>query len=33
MVKTFETDKLKGYDVLLDMYEDDMGTKEYDQFF
>ena len=33
MVKTFETDELKGYDVLLDMYEDNMGIKEYDQFF
>lgn len=32
-VKYLETDSLKGYDVLLDMYEEGMGTKEYDQFF
>lgn len=33
VVKLYETDTLKGYDVLLDMYEDEMGIKEYDQFF
>lgn len=33
MVKYLETDTLKGYDVLLDMYEPGMTTKDYDQFF
>ncbi|MFA6800660.1 MAG: carboxypeptidase M32 [Acholeplasmataceae bacterium] len=33
LVKYLETDELKGYDVLLDMYEDDFGVKEYDAFF
>ena len=28
-----EKDGLKGYDVLLDMYENDFSTKEYDVFF
>lgn len=32
-VKYLETDTLKGYDVLLDMYEEGMGMKEYDEFF
>lgn len=32
-VKYFETDTLKGYDVLLDMYEEGMGINEYDAFF
>ena len=32
-VKYLETDKLKGYDILLDEYERGMTTKEYDQFF
>ncbi len=33
LVKYLETDELKGYDVLLDMYEEGFGVKEYDQFF
>ena len=33
MVKYLETDTLKGYDVLLDMYEPGMKTTDYDQFF
>lgn len=33
LVKYLETDELKGYDVLLDFYEEGMGMKEYDQFF
>lgn len=33
LVKYLETDTLKGYDVLLDMYEEGMGVKAYDQFF
>lgn len=33
LVKYLETDELKGYDVLLDMYEDGFGVKEYDKFF
>lgn len=32
-VKWQETDNLKGYDVLLDEYEKDYTTKEYDVFF
>lgn len=32
-VKYLETDSLKGYDVLLDMYEEGMGMNEYDAFF
>lgn len=32
-IKYVETDKLKGYDVLLDEYEKGMTTKEYDAFF
>lgn len=31
--KYLESDKLKGYDVLLDKYEHDFTTKEYDLFF
>lgn len=33
LIKYLETDTLKGYDVLLDMYEENMGVKEYDRFF
>jgi carboxypeptidase Taq len=33
LVKYLETDELKGYDVLLDMYEEGFGVKEYDLFF
>ena len=33
LVKYLETDELKGYDVLLDFYEEGMGVKEYDAFF
>jgi carboxypeptidase Taq len=33
IVKYLQTDELKGYDVLLDMYEEGMTSKEYDQFF
>ena len=33
LVKYLETDDLKGYDVLLDMYEEGFGVKEYDLFF
>ncbi len=33
LVKYLETDELKGYDVLLDMYEEAFGVKEYDLFF
>lgn len=33
IIKYLETDTLKGYDVLLDMYEENMGVKEYDMFF
>lgn len=32
-VKYLETDKVKGYDVLLDNYEPKFSTKEYDEFF
>lgn len=32
-IKYVETDKLKGYDILLDEYEKGMTMKEYDQFF
>lgn len=32
-VKYLETDELKGYDILLDMYEEGFGVKEYDLFF
>jgi len=33
LVKYLETDELKGYDILLDMYEEGFGVKEYDLFF
>jgi carboxypeptidase Taq len=33
LVKYLETDELKGYDVLLDIYEEGFGVKEYDLFF
>ncbi|MDY0210859.1 MAG: carboxypeptidase M32 [Acholeplasma sp.] len=33
MIKYLETDTLKGYDVLLDMYEPGMKTTDYDVFF
>jgi carboxypeptidase Taq len=33
LVKYLQTDDLKGYDILLDMYEEGMGVKEYDAFF
>ena len=32
-VKYLETDNLKGYDVLLDMYEEGMTKEKYDKFF
>ena len=33
LVKYLETDEMKGYDILLDMFEEGFGTKEYDYFF
>lgn len=33
LIKYLETDTLKGYDVLLDMYEEGSDTKQYDEFF
>lgn len=33
IIKYFETDELKGYDVLLDEYEEGFTSKMYDQFF
>jgi carboxypeptidase Taq len=33
IIKYLETDEVKGYDVLLDMYEEGMKATEYDQFF
>lgn len=33
LVKYLETDTLKGYDVLLDMYEEGFNQKTYDHFF
>lgn len=33
IVKYLETDDLKGYDVLLDLYEEGMTVKKYDHFF
>jgi carboxypeptidase Taq len=33
LVKYLETDEFKGYDILLDMYEEGFGIKEYDLFF
>jgi carboxypeptidase Taq len=32
-VKYLETPELKGYDILLDMYEEGFGVQEYDLFF
>ena len=32
-VKYLETDNLKGYNVLLDMYEEGMTKEKYDKFF
>lgn len=33
LTKYLETDTLKGYDVLLDMYEEGFNQKKYDKFF
>ncbi len=33
LTEYLKTDELKGYDVLLDMYEEGFTTKEYDHFF
>jgi len=33
LVKYIETDELKGYDILLDMYEEGFNVKLYDEFF
>jgi carboxypeptidase Taq len=33
LVKYLETPELKGYDILLDMYEEGFTVKEYDHFF
>lgn len=33
LVKYLETPEMKGYDILLDMYEEGFSIKEYDQFF
>lgn len=33
LVKYLETPELKGYDILLDEYEEGFSTKEYDAFF
>lgn len=33
MIEYLETDELKGYDVLLDQYEEGMTMKKYDEFF
>ncbi len=33
LVKYLETEELKGYDILLDMYEEGFGVVEYDKFF
>jgi carboxypeptidase Taq len=33
LVKYLETPELKGYDILLDMFEEGFTTKEYDYFF
>jgi len=33
IIKYLETDNLKGYDVLLDMYEENANVKLYDEFF
>lgn len=33
LVKYLETEELKGYDILLDMYEEGFSVGEYDKFF
>lgn len=33
LVQYLKTDDLKGYDILLDFYEEGLTTKEYDHFF
>jgi len=33
LIKYLETDKLKGYDVLLDLYEENTNVEFYDNFF
>lgn len=33
LVKYLETPKMKGYDILLDIFEEGFGVKEYDFFF
>jgi carboxypeptidase Taq len=33
LVKYLETDDMKGYDILLDRFEEGFGVKEYDYFF
>ena len=33
LVKYLETPELKGYDILLDIYEEGFGVEKYDQFF
>ena len=33
IIKYFETDELKGYNVLLDLYEEGSNTESYDKFF
>lgn len=33
LVKYLETDEMKGYDILLDMYEEGFGVETYDHFF
>ena len=33
IIKYLETETLKGYNVLLDMYEENMTVKDYDEFF
>ena len=33
IAKYLATDEIKGYDVLLDLYEPGFGVKDYDQFF
>ncbi|MGI6360410.1 MAG: carboxypeptidase M32 [Acholeplasmatales bacterium] len=33
LIKYLETDTLKGYNVLLDMYEENMTIRDYDMFF
>jgi len=33
LVKYLETPELKGYDILLDIYEEGFGVEKYDEFF